>query len=150
MRAMSKRQLQRQVSRSVHLRPVSILLQGHRLKTPRHLLRQYRSVERSRTLLTSQSTKKSRNGKTGRRWYACYLVRSKISATAENITTLWYSNVFSQSFEEVLTPVTDSGNMGGLVPVSPLDQTLDDMLIALPNYIDVRVRYIEIQLTKRW
>ena len=43
-----------------------------------------------------------------------------------------------ESFEEekVLTPVTDSGNMGGLVPVSPLDQTLDDMLIALPNYID--------------
>ncbi|XP_076165639.1 sorting nexin-29 isoform X3 [Ptiloglossa arizonensis] len=43
-----------------------------------------------------------------------------------------------ESFEEekVLTPVTDSGNMGGLVPVSPLDQTLDDMLIALPNYLD--------------
>ncbi|XP_078041942.1 sorting nexin-29 isoform X3 [Augochlora pura] len=38
--------------------------------------------------------------------------------------------------EKVLTPVTDSGNMGGLVPVSPLDQTLDDMLIALPNYLD--------------
>lgn len=47
--------------------------------------------------------------------------------------------LFSESFEEekVLTPVTDSGNMGGLVPVSPLDQTLDDMLIALPNYLDV-------------
>ncbi|XP_076233972.1 sorting nexin-29 [Calliopsis andreniformis] len=43
-----------------------------------------------------------------------------------------------ESFEEekVLTPVTDSGNMGGLVPVSPLDQMLDDMLIALPNYLD--------------
>ncbi|XP_003706506.3 sorting nexin-29 [Megachile rotundata] len=43
-----------------------------------------------------------------------------------------------ETFEEekVLTPVTDSGNMGGLVPVSPLDQTLDDMLIALPNYLD--------------
>lgn len=44
-----------------------------------------------------------------------------------------------ESFEEekVLTPVTDTGNMGGLVPVSPLDQTLDDMLIALPNnYLD--------------
>ncbi|CAK9822372.1 Sorting nexin-29 [Anthophora retusa] len=38
--------------------------------------------------------------------------------------------------EKVLTPITDSGNMGGLVPVSPLDQTLDDMLIALPNYLD--------------
>ncbi|XP_076645257.1 sorting nexin-29 isoform X3 [Halictus rubicundus] len=38
--------------------------------------------------------------------------------------------------EKVLTPVTDSGNMGGLVPVSPLDRTLDDMLIALPNYLD--------------
>ncbi|XP_031831363.1 sorting nexin-29 isoform X2 [Nomia melanderi] len=38
--------------------------------------------------------------------------------------------------EKVLTPVTDSSNMGGLVPVSPLDQTLDDMLIALPNYLD--------------
>lgn len=47
---------------------------------------------------------------------------------------------FSETFEEekVLTPVTDSNNMGGLVPVSPLDQTLDDMLIALPNYSDVR------------
>ncbi|XP_054010336.1 sorting nexin-29 [Hylaeus anthracinus] len=43
-----------------------------------------------------------------------------------------------ESFEEekVLTPITDSENMGGLVPVSPLDQTLDDMLIALPNYLD--------------
>ncbi|XP_029046049.1 sorting nexin-29 [Osmia bicornis bicornis] len=43
-----------------------------------------------------------------------------------------------ETFEEekVLTPVTDSSNMGGLVPVSPLDQTLDDMLIALPNYSD--------------
>lgn len=44
----------------------------------------------------------------------------------------------SETFEEekVLTPVTNSGNMGGLVPVSPLDQTLDDMLIALPSYLD--------------
>ncbi|KOC65666.1 Sorting nexin-29 [Habropoda laboriosa] len=43
-----------------------------------------------------------------------------------------------EAFEEekVLTPITDTGNMGGLVPVSPLDQTLDDMLIALPSYID--------------
>ncbi|KAG7202871.1 hypothetical protein KM043_010019 [Ampulex compressa] len=43
-----------------------------------------------------------------------------------------------ESFEEekVLTPVIDSGNMGGLVPISPLDQTLDDMLITLPNYLD--------------
>lgn len=47
-------------------------------------------------------------------------------------------NLSNESFEEekVLTPVTDSINMGGLVPVSPLDQTLDDMLIALPNYLD--------------
>lgn len=44
----------------------------------------------------------------------------------------------SESIEEekVLTPITDSTNMGGLVPVSPLDQTLDDMLIALPSYLD--------------
>lgn len=43
-----------------------------------------------------------------------------------------------ESFEEekVLTPVTDAGNMGGLVPVSPLDQTLDDMLVTLPSYLD--------------
>lgn len=49
------------------------------------------------------------------------------------------SNVASESFEEekILTPVTDAGNLGGLVPVSPLDQTLDDMLVTLPNYLDV-------------
>lgn len=33
--------------------------------------------------------------------------------------------------------MTDSGNTGGLVPVSPLDQTLDDMLVTLPSYMDV-------------
>lgn len=54
------------------------------------------------------------------------------------------SNIFSETFEEekVLTPVTNSGNMGGLVPVSPLDQTLDDMLIALPSYLDVCVKFV--------
>ncbi|XP_011142398.2 sorting nexin-29 isoform X1 [Harpegnathos saltator] len=43
-----------------------------------------------------------------------------------------------ESFEEekILTPVTDAENLGGLVPVSPLDQTLDDMLVTLPNYLD--------------
>lgn len=43
----------------------------------------------------------------------------------------------SESLEEdkVLTPVAEAISMGGLVPVSPLDQTLDDMLIALPNYV---------------
>ncbi|KAG5336930.1 SNX29 protein, partial [Acromyrmex heyeri] len=43
-----------------------------------------------------------------------------------------------ESFEEekILTPVIDTGNLGGLVPVSSLDQTLDDMLISLPNYLD--------------
>lgn len=53
-------------------------------------------------------------------------------------------NIFSETFEEekVLTPVTNSGSMGGLVPVSPLDQTLDDMLIALPSYLDVCIKCI--------
>ncbi|KAL6258123.1 hypothetical protein P5V15_010042 [Pogonomyrmex californicus] len=43
-----------------------------------------------------------------------------------------------ESFEEekLLTPVMDAGNLGGLVPVSSLDQTLDDMLVTLPNYLD--------------
>ncbi|KAH0954016.1 hypothetical protein HN011_007055 [Eciton burchellii] len=43
-----------------------------------------------------------------------------------------------ESFEEekVLTPVMDAENMGGLVPVSSLDQTLNDMLVTLPNYLD--------------
>lgn len=47
--------------------------------------------------------------------------------------------MFSDSFQEekILTPVTDAGNMGGLVPVSALDQTLDDMLVSLPPYLDV-------------
>ncbi|KAK0071344.1 hypothetical protein PV325_013071, partial [Microctonus aethiopoides] len=42
----------------------------------------------------------------------------------------------SNNEERILTPLTDVGNMGGLVPVSPLDQTLDDMLVTLPNYMD--------------
>lgn len=33
--------------------------------------------------------------------------------------------------------------MGGLVPVSSLDQTLDDMLITLPSYLDVCLKYIK-------
>ncbi|KMR03603.1 sorting nexin-29 [Lasius niger] len=43
-----------------------------------------------------------------------------------------------ESFEEekVLTPIMDAGNMGGLVPVSSLDQTLDDMIVTLPNYLN--------------
>ncbi|XP_011636612.1 sorting nexin-29 [Pogonomyrmex barbatus] len=43
-----------------------------------------------------------------------------------------------ESFEEekLLTPVMDAENLGGLVPVSSLDQTLDDMLVTLPNYLD--------------
>ncbi|XP_070157473.1 sorting nexin-29 [Polyergus mexicanus] len=43
-----------------------------------------------------------------------------------------------ESFEEekLLTPIMDAGNMGGLVPVSSLDQTLDDMIAALPNYLN--------------
>ncbi|XP_012530220.1 sorting nexin-29 isoform X2 [Monomorium pharaonis] len=42
-----------------------------------------------------------------------------------------------ESFEEekILTPVMDTENLGGLVPVSLLDQTLDDMLV-MPNYLD--------------
>ncbi|XP_066599639.1 sorting nexin-29 [Prorops nasuta] len=36
----------------------------------------------------------------------------------------------------VLTPLTDTDNMGVLVPVSPLEPTLDDMIISLPNYLD--------------
>ncbi|XP_012272933.1 sorting nexin-29 isoform X2 [Orussus abietinus] len=44
----------------------------------------------------------------------------------------------SESVEEerVLTPLTDIGNTGGLVPVSPLDQTLDDILVNGPTYLD--------------
>ncbi|CAL1684785.1 unnamed protein product [Lasius platythorax] len=43
-----------------------------------------------------------------------------------------------ESFEEekVLTPIMDAGNMGGLVPVSSLDQTLDDMIVTLPSYLN--------------
>lgn len=50
-----------------------------------------------------------------------------------------FSNIASESFEEekVLTPIMDAGNMGGLVPVSSLDQTLDDMIVTLPNYLNV-------------
>lgn len=46
----------------------------------------------------------------------------------------------SENYEDgkVLTPVNDSGNMGGLVPISPLDKSLEDMLVALPSYLDVR------------
>jgi sorting nexin-29 len=33
----------------------------------------------------------------------------------------------------------DAENMGGLVPVSSLDQTLNDMLVTLPNYLDVSI-----------
>ncbi|XP_008212616.1 sorting nexin-29 isoform X2 [Nasonia vitripennis] len=38
--------------------------------------------------------------------------------------------------ERLLTPLTDTENMGGLVPVSPLDNALDDMLVSLPNYLE--------------
>jgi len=31
----------------------------------------------------------------------------------------------------------DAGNMGGLVPVSSFDQTLDDMIATMPNYLNV-------------
>lgn len=52
-----------------------------------------------------------------------------------NTSTSWVRNECPEE-ERVLTPLTDVGSMGGLVPVSPLDQTLDDMLVTLPNYID--------------
>ncbi|XP_034946152.1 sorting nexin-29 [Chelonus insularis] len=59
---------------------------------------------------------------------------------SNDVTSDVQSNNFerSDSLEEerVLTPLTDVGNIGGLVPVSPLDQTLNDMLVTLPNYID--------------
>lgn len=50
-----------------------------------------------------------------------------------------------ESFEEekVLTPIMDTGNMGGLVPVSSLDQTLDDMIVTLPNYLNDSVDVTE-------
>lgn len=35
----------------------------------------------------------------------------------------------------------DTGNLGGLVPISSLDQTLDDMLVTLPNYLDVSLQF---------
>lgn len=45
----------------------------------------------------------------------------------------------SETLEEdrLLTPLTDTENMGGLVPVSPLDNSLEDVLVSLPSYIDV-------------
>ncbi|XP_016767929.1 sorting nexin-29 isoform X3 [Apis mellifera] len=73
---------------------------------------------------------------------------SQSQVETNNITTItnkensdWENNniqYFSETFEEekILTPITNSGSMGGLVPVSPLDQTLDDMLITLPSYLD--------------
>ncbi|KAG8036094.1 hypothetical protein G9C98_004674 [Cotesia typhae] len=52
----------------------------------------------------------------------------------------WGPNELNESPEEerVLTPLTD-GSMGGLVPVSPLDQTLEDMLVTVPNYLDAEL-----------
>lgn len=43
--------------------------------------------------------------------------------------------VYRQSYSEerLLTPLTDPEKMGGLVPVSPLDNALDDMLVSLPS-----------------
>ncbi|XP_047370641.1 sorting nexin-29 isoform X5 [Vespa velutina] len=43
----------------------------------------------------------------------------------------------NESLDEgkILTPVTDADNLG-LVPTSPLDQTFDDMLVSLPNYLN--------------
>ncbi|XP_014210929.1 sorting nexin-29 isoform X2 [Copidosoma floridanum] len=38
--------------------------------------------------------------------------------------------------ERLLTPLTDTENMGGLVPVSPLSNALDDMMISLPSYLE--------------
>jgi len=54
-----------------------------------------------------------------------------------------FSNICSESLEEekILTPVMDTENLGGLVPVSSLDQTLDDMLVTLPNYLDVSLHF---------
>ncbi|XP_026671043.1 sorting nexin-29 isoform X2 [Ceratina calcarata] len=56
------------------------------------------------------------------------------NVAVDKVTSEWENETFEE--EKVLTPVTNSENMVGLVPVSPLDQTLDDMLIALPNYLD--------------
>ncbi|XP_047370640.1 sorting nexin-29 isoform X4 [Vespa velutina] len=46
-------------------------------------------------------------------------------------------NEYVESLDEgkILTPVTDADNLG-LVPTSPLDQTFDDMLVSLPNYLN--------------
>ncbi|CAG5089299.1 Similar to SNX29: Sorting nexin-29 (Bos taurus) [Cotesia congregata] len=49
--------------------------------------------------------------------------------------------------ERVLTPLTD-GSMGGLVPVSPLDQTLEDMLVTLPNYLDTELTENAVEATE--
>lgn len=46
----------------------------------------------------------------------------------------WIQNEMIEE-ERVLTPLTDIGGIGGLMPVSPLDQALDDMLVALPSYM---------------
>ena len=53
-----------------------------------------------------------------------------------------------ETFEEerLLTPLTDTENMGGLVPVSPLDNVLDDVLVSLPNYLEVSIKIIRIIL----
>ncbi|XP_076762722.1 sorting nexin-29 [Xylocopa sonorina] len=65
----------------------------------------------------------------------CQTESNDINTTVSKETSSW-ETVDTFEEEKVLTPVTNSGNMGGLVPISPLDQTLDDMLIALPNYLD--------------
>ncbi|XP_044584475.1 sorting nexin-29 [Cotesia glomerata] len=61
----------------------------------------------------------------------------------------WGPNELNESPEEerVLTPLTD-GSMGGLVPVSPLDQTLEDMLVTLPNYLDAELTEDAVEATE--
>ncbi|XP_024946729.1 sorting nexin-29 isoform X2 [Cephus cinctus] len=53
-----------------------------------------------------------------------------------NVKPVDWSCSESLDEERVLTPITDSGNMGGLVPVSPLEQTLDDLLVTPSMYPD--------------
>lgn len=57
------------------------------------------------------------------------------SNAVANISLIENEQCESLDEEKILTPVLDSNNLG-LVPTSPLDQTFDDVLVSLPNYID--------------
>ncbi|KAF7988973.1 hypothetical protein HCN44_007283 [Aphidius gifuensis] len=53
-----------------------------------------------------------------------------------NVKNNWIQKNDILEEDKVLTPLNDNSGMVNLMPVSPLDQTLDDMLVALPTYIN--------------